>query len=475
MPTVAIIGGGFSGTVTAVQLLRRAAAPLRVVLIEQSGRFARGLAYGTAHPAHLLNVPAGNMSALADAPDDFVDFCRRSGDAVQPHDFVARGRYGDYLEALLQAAATANPASVLERVSGCAVDLLPPSPQAVVRLADGRQLACDAVVLAFGHGAPRSVLPPQAHALLGERCIDNPWHEPQRISRLPSDARVLLIGAGLTALDMLNSLDASGHRGAIEMLSRRGLPLQSHRAGGAHRSDVNAAALMADIGCSVRQGVRVLRTAIDVAETQGGDWRDVIAALRPHTPGWWQRLPGGERRRFLRHLQPCWDVLRHRCAPVSLAALQRLQATGQLLQHAGRVEGVVPAEWDAIEVALRLRGHSGLQVRRFDAVINCTGPDSRLQNSRSPLVNRLLERGWLCPDALGLGLQSDDGHRPVDNRGRTQPWLRYLGPWLKARDWEAVAVPELRQHAAQVASEVLAASNAGATPEVGRPTRRLGS
>jgi uncharacterized NAD(P)/FAD-binding protein YdhS len=454
MPTVAIIGGGFSGTVTAVQLLRRATGPLRVVLIEQSGRFARGVAYGTTHPAHLLNVPAGNMSALADQPDDFVDFCRRSGDAVQPHDFVARGRYGRYLEALLQDAASAG-AAVLERVSGCVVDLLPPAPQPVVVLADGRQLACDAVVLAFGHGAPRSVLPPHARALLGERCVDDPWQQPERIHRLPPDARVLLIGAGLTALDVLNSLDAAGHRSAIEMLSRRGLPLQAHRPGGAPRSDVDAAALVADIGGSVRQGVRVLRSAIDVAEAQGGDWRDLIAALRPHTPAWWQRLPERERRRFLRHLQPRWDVLRHRCAPASLDVVHRMQSTGQLRQHSGCIEGVAPADWGAVDVALRLRGHAGLQSRRFDAVINCTGPDSRLHSGRSTLIRRLLERGCLCPDAFGLGLQSDDSHMPIDSRGGTQPWLRYVGPALKARDWEAVAVPELRRHAQQVASEVL--------------------
>ena len=93
---VAIVGGGASGTLVAVQLLRQAPGPWRIALIERSGALARGLAYGPAEPCHLLNVPAGGMSAF---PDDAGHFVRWTGAA--PEAFLPRGLYGTYLEKLL--------------------------------------------------------------------------------------------------------------------------------------------------------------------------------------------------------------------------------------------------------------------------------------------------------------------------------------------------------------------------------------
>ena len=96
---VAIVGGGASGTLVAVQLLRQARGPLRVALVERSGALARGLAYGPAEPCHVLNVPAGRMSALPEDPDHFVRWC-----GAGPDEFVGRATYGAYLEALLSEA-----------------------------------------------------------------------------------------------------------------------------------------------------------------------------------------------------------------------------------------------------------------------------------------------------------------------------------------------------------------------------------
>ena len=89
---VAIVGAGFSGTMTAAQLARKGIAS---VLIEGGGRAGLGAAYSTSDPAHLLNVPAGNMSAWPDVPDDFA---RRAGD---PDMFAERRQFGAYLRTIL--------------------------------------------------------------------------------------------------------------------------------------------------------------------------------------------------------------------------------------------------------------------------------------------------------------------------------------------------------------------------------------
>jgi len=95
-PTVAVIGGGFSGLLTAVHLLSQPGGP-KVRLIERRATFARGAAYSTSNPDHLLNVRAANMSAFPDAPSHFIDWLAAEGEADAQQAFVTRDRYGAYL------------------------------------------------------------------------------------------------------------------------------------------------------------------------------------------------------------------------------------------------------------------------------------------------------------------------------------------------------------------------------------------
>lgn len=71
-PVIAIVGAGFSGTLLACQLLKQTQRPLRLLLIERSGRFGAGVAYGSEDPEHLLNVSAGAMSAWPEDPSHLL-------------------------------------------------------------------------------------------------------------------------------------------------------------------------------------------------------------------------------------------------------------------------------------------------------------------------------------------------------------------------------------------------------------------
>jgi uncharacterized NAD(P)/FAD-binding protein YdhS len=455
IPTVLVIGAGFSGAATAVQLLRQASTPLQVLLLNESGRMARGLAYGTDSAEHLLNVPAGNMSALADEPDHFLRYCQWVDARWQAGSFVPRRLYGAYLESLLAAAESGAGPARLQRVVGRALRLRPPGAdgQAAVELDDGAVLQAGQVVLAFGHVAPAHPLGEAQRALLGTAYTADPWRQPPARCVAP-DARVLLVGAGLTALDQLVSLALAGHRGPVTMLSRRGLAPQPHRPQRERPAHPDMAALRARMGPTLRGQLRVLRQAVDAAVAAGDDWRDWIGALRPLMPAWWQSLTPAERARFVRHLQPHWDTLRHRCAPEAHAVFERWRAEGRLALIAGRIAQVAPAD-AGFHVAVRPRGHDTLRMLAVDHVINCTAPSGRLAASPSPLVAALCADGLVVPDALGLGLTVDEALRVVDQDGRSSPWLSYVGPLLKARDWEATAVPELRRHAAALAQRLV--------------------
>ena len=102
---VVIVGGGASGVLLACHLLGRRSENIRVTLIEKNPAIGRGIAYGTADPAHLLNVRAANMSAFADDPDHFWRWLQANNLAAADSDrfcFVSRQAYGRYIESLLQ-------------------------------------------------------------------------------------------------------------------------------------------------------------------------------------------------------------------------------------------------------------------------------------------------------------------------------------------------------------------------------------
>lgn len=448
MKTLVIIGSGFSGAVTAIEFLRRRQGQDRVIIVNRSGTMARGLAYGTNSSHHLLNVPAGNMTALVDEPDSFLEFCRERHPESGGHSFMPRKLYGEYLHHLLDAELKRHSQTARHLVAE--VTCLQPAGNGIrIHLGSGDVLDADHVVLAFGNFSPRS--PAMMRSPHLQTFYDrDPW-SPNRQTKIAPDASVALLGCGLTALDVLTSLKQAEHAGPILMLSRRGLLPTAHRQLHSHRHDLSSIEqqLLAESPSALKY-LRSVRNAIKEKEAAGLDWRDVIAALRRATPELWKRLPLTERQRFLRHLQPYWDIHRHRAAPDTYDLFARTLESGRLKTLAGRL---ISAQRDGDGVLLEIRARKTQQVEqlRVNHIINCTGPDSDLRQTREPLLAQLIESGMLVPDSLGLGLHVDDELAVIDSEGSPSPSLSYVGPMLKAEWWEATAVPELRQHSHKLA------------------------
>lgn len=472
VPTIVIIGAGFSGAATAAQLLRQAVgAHLRIVLINESGRMARGLAYGTHSAQHVLNVPAGNMSALADDPDNFVRYCRWSDPLVAPGDFVPRRFYGAYLEALLGAAEFSGETSVsLDRVVGRvqAVRVLPGSDRCRVELSDATSIEADHVVLAFGHFPPTDPLPAGVSDMLGQRYIRDPW-KPEALAAIRPHDDVLLLGTGLTAVDVALVLARGDRTGRLIAISRRGLRPQPHRESSKAHGAIDTPTLREQMSGTLRQQLRSFRRALRAHQERDGDWRDMVGALRPFTPAIWQSWSDSERSRFLRHLRPYWDAARHRCAPTAHATFESLQRDGVLHLDAARIVDVRTGQ-RGVDVVMRRRGSPSPISEHVQHVINCTGPSSDLKHCRSALVAGLLSEGRVVPDKLGLGLKVSAQGALIDARGQASSLLSYIGPLLRARDWEATAVPELRAHAQHLACR-LTAKFGSASEKAGTPGR----
>jgi uncharacterized NAD(P)/FAD-binding protein YdhS len=252
-----------------------------------------------------------------------------------------------------------------------------------------------------------------------------------------SDEDVLLIGTGLTMVDLVLSLEAAGHGGAIVALSRRGLMPRAH-------ADFTPAPVAAeDVPlCSVRTLARWLRRRS--AEV---GWRAAIDSLRPHSHAIWQSFGEDEQRRFMRHARPWWDVQRHRIAPEVAELLVQLIGAGRLQVLAGRVEAVRSSQ-SGIEVDIRRRGSSQVRPQQFAYAFNCTGPLQAIGRSKDPLLRGLLASGDVGPDHLGIGIAVDQRSRASGER------IWALGPLTKGRYWEIVAVPDIREQAAAVAADI---------------------
>jgi uncharacterized NAD(P)/FAD-binding protein YdhS len=438
---VAIIGGGFSGTLLAIHLARRGA---RVVIVERDPlALAHGLAYGACGPQHLLNVRAGNMSAFPDDPGHFLRWlglAEPGGEAQAANHFATRASYGAYLASLLATARATMPDRIAIVIAG-AQDVTQHGDGTLrLMLDNGSTLHARAVVLAQGN------LPPQRHrALAGiaaPQAIADPW-APGALDAMAADARVLLLGTGLTAIDVIQSLQARGHKGPIIALSRRGLVPRAHALSGP---------VVEPQPLPVARGSALLHHIRRRAGTVG--WRHAIDELRPHTHALWQAHDATAQARFLRHARPWWDVHRHRMAPEIANRINALRSQGRLLVVAGRLDAVTADEDGTLLAQWRARSTRAETRCAVDHVVVCTGPGGDPAQSRDPLLRVLLASGLARPCPLHLGLDVDAHWRLRDAHGRAGLPIHAMGALSKGLNWEMVAVPDIRLQAQRLAEHL---------------------
>jgi uncharacterized NAD(P)/FAD-binding protein YdhS/predicted metal-dependent enzyme (double-stranded beta helix superfamily) len=462
VPTVAIVGGGFSGSISAAQLLRHAKAAksnVRIVLLEQRGSIGEGLAYSSRETCHLLNVPAGRMSAWPDQPGDFLRWATTRDATVGADDFLPRQWYGEYIRQTVRRAAADAGETVDFSIKFDEVRRIARYPGGgwMLNLARGTSVRADVVLLAIGHRSPSD---PLGRRWSGPRTrfIADPWKAFAMNAVAPSDS-VLIVGSGLTAVDAVMSVANRGHKGQITLLSRRGLLPQPHLAG--HPTPVDLTAMVAELTAGDRpvralELLRQLRQQAAAAAEAGTPWQAVVDGLRPHISRLWSRMPISERRRFLSHLRSFWEVHRHRI-PVPVAErFAAMRASGAVRVLPGRVESVT-ADEEQLQVVIRQRSTGERSELTCRWIVNATGPTPSNSPAANPAIGSLIIQGLLAPDELNLGVTTTaDGHAIAAN-GQAVPDLLVVGTLRKPDLWESTAVPELRNQAASAAEQILAA------------------
>ncbi|MBM3617761.1 MAG: hypothetical protein FJX23_04370 [Alphaproteobacteria bacterium] len=475
---IAIIGGGFSGTLALANLVRETDRPLSIEIFDASGEVGQGVAYGTQDISHLLNVRADRMGAYSGEPSGFWDWLQSEGGAfeakricpdarIAAESFLPRKLYAVYLQAVFaQAVFEAREKGVKIQVHHAQVlDAIPHMERlrlTVESEGNQRKLVFDAGVLATGNLRPRS-FGFEAGMIEGrEGYISDIWHPqpdslyPNKVSTLPQDSEVVIIGTGLTTVDAILTLRKNGYKGLITAISRHGwLPLP-HAAAKPYPAwewnETPEHAPNTAMGLLIR-----LRGEIRKAQDEGYDWRAVVDSIRPVTQQLWKRLNVRERRRFFRKLFTVWNIHRHRMAPELHAVLAKEQEAGTLRIVAGSLY-YVGSEEKGLNVAYRLRGANRLESVHARLVLNCTGPQYDIATGANRLLANLRDRGIITAGPLRTGIEMESGKRGWQQgsaKGSAPGMLYPIGTLLVGELLECTAVPELRERAKQLSIQLL--------------------
>lgn len=434
---VAVIGAGASGALVAAQFRRNAPAHSRLALIGADPYPARGIAYETPYQSHVLNVRAGNMSAFSDDMDHFLRWLQHRDPDAHAKTFAQRSVYGDYLTDLLNTPARGF--AQITHIQGTAVDMSKSGGLWAIYLDNGITIRAQKVVLALGNLAPNDPLKLQSRFV--PSYWRNPWASDIALG-LPPHAPVLLIGTGMTMVDVVMALRDEGHQGRIYAISRHGRLPQEHSDFARRPLQKPPAGLTSPIAA-----LRWLRRELEIAQREGYNWRAVIDGIRPHTATIWRSWTLAQRASFLRHARNLWDVLRHRIAPEIYRQMRYLIGLGVLSIHAGRLDSLYTNP-QGFTVTWTPAGSKTLETLQVARIINCSGPSRDYARADLPVIVSLRRSGWLTPDKLRLGIETDSDGRLIDVDGAPVNDLFAIGSLRIPSAWESTAIPEIRSQAA---------------------------
>lgn len=458
---ILIVGGGLSGTMLAVQLLRLPARR-KILVVEPRAELGRGEAYSAVELGHTLNGNAARMSVDPDNADDLTQWLTAHiaaggwPESDQQHVpvselFPPRGLFGVYVQQRLAEAQQvgAQHGSTVEHVRAEVVDVQAASDSVQLTLNDGQQLHGAFAVLATGM-FPAARTPQKESSGLNAAALD-PW-DVAAMRQLDPQSTVLIIGSGLTMVDAVVSLEQAGHRGPIEVFSRHGLLPHVRR-----QPPAWADFLAEDHGIrSPRQLLRELRRHCKDAIAQGIDWQAPLDTVRAHIGRLWSQASDVQRRQFVRHVRPWWESHHHRSPPLSAELVERLHSEGRLQIHAASYKGLEQVSGAGVGIRIRRRGENETCVVQGASLINSSGIEYDWRRVDRPLPQQLLARGLVQPGPLALGIAAAEDGAVLDAQGKVSQRLFAMGPPLRGMWWESTAVTDVASQAKALATRLVA-------------------
>jgi uncharacterized NAD(P)/FAD-binding protein YdhS len=451
MKRITIIGGGASGTLLAINLLKQTSRErIQVNLVEKRPSVGGGVAFSTVEETHLLNVPAAKMGAFPDEISHFHEWLTANGHRYEHDAFVPRRLFSEYLRDCLQNAERTREKNVrLNIFDNEAIGIEIRDTKAEVSLKSGEVLYSEKVVLAFGNFLPPHPSVSNTDFTRSPKYFQDPW-DSAVFNSIDKYDRIFIVGTGLSMVDVATHLASLGHRGEINAISTRGLLPAVHKLGFTYppfTDELEGSIKITDL-------MRVVRRHARAATDNESDWRAVIDSLRPATQKIWLGLPIAEKKYFMQHLSRYWNVARHRMPPEAAATIDKLRGSGQLNILKGRLRTIDESPSGAF--LIRYSNNELIHDIEADAIVNCIGSESRFDQIDSPLVKGMLAERHIRVDDLRFGLDAMPDGRLIGVDGEPSEVLYTLGTALKGILWESTAIPEIRSQAHQLARVLIA-------------------
>lgn len=460
MKKIGIIGGGFTGTMTAVQLIDKSTEPCEIILINERETLNKGIAYNPYSDKHLLNVIAVKMSAYPDNPDHFLDWIMRRDEfknkdkTLIANSFLPRQVYGEYLCGIWEGAKKRAELKQIKitTIDSFVVDLDVTESSVSLCLDNNLKLNIHNCVIATGNHLPRNPRIKNMDFYNSPNYFQNPW-KVESVKDTNENLPVLIVGNGLTMVDTVLGLLEQGFKGEIYSISPNGFNILPHRHNGLKYSKL-VEELHDDM--TIYELVKLVNQHIKTVREYGVSAEPIIDSLRPHTQSIWKSFSDQEKDLFMSRLRHLWGVARHRIPLHSHDKIQQLRIDGKLHINSGKIIDINESN-ESIIIQYFDKKENEIKEINVSRIINCTGPETDLMSLDKSFLKNCLLKGILTQDKLSLGIKANtESFKIVNSDGKPHPNLFTIGSNLKGELWESTAVNELRGQAEKLAEKLKA-------------------
>lgn len=438
--SIAIVGGGISGTLTVLQIIKQSRCPVSVLWFDTQNKFCKGYAYNTYDDHHLLNVRANNMSIFPDEPNHLVNWLSKHNPQYSSKDFIPRKLFGEYVLYTYELLKSSNPLVTINQIAEEVISIQKTNNEYEIKT--HQNYLAKKIVLAFGN-----FLPAHPHSISQEFISSKNYFQNAFNVKLTTEVQlhnnITIIGSGLTMIDVIVSLSRFGYKGIINIISPHAYVPQAHQ-----ENPLPSVATFIDENrnYSLPEILTLVNQQLKKAKKGDLNLHSVIDLMRPHLQRIWLAFTLEEKQQFLRHLRHKWGVARHRAPSKSMAIFKELEEKNQLILIKGRIFDIKTINQGFELVYSDIQNQQ--KCLKTELIINCTGPESDYSKSKSNLIVKLLKDGIIAPDPLKYGLNAQKD-------GYLYPNIYTLGPPLKGILWESVAVPEIRVQAQELATKII--------------------
>jgi uncharacterized NAD(P)/FAD-binding protein YdhS len=433
---IAIIGGGISGTLTVLQIIKQSQNPITIFWFDTQNKFGKGYAYNTFDESHLLNVRANNMSVFPDEPNHFIEWLKQFHKQYTSKDFVPRKLFGEYVLQTFELLQNSNSIVKLHLITEEVKSIRKTNPDFEIKTHQHYQV--QKVILAFGNFLPAHPRTISKEYISSKNYFQNAFNV-QLTSQIQSCDNITIIGSGLTMIDMIVSLSHFNYKGKINVISPHAYIPQAHQE---NPLPSVTPFIEKNKTYSLLEVLSLVNKQLKKAKKENLSLHSVVDSMRPFLQNLWLNFSVEEKKQFLRHLRHKWGVARHRAPAQSMAIFNELKSTGQLQLIKGRISNI-----KSLDSGFEIH-YSNKQILHTQLIINCTGPESDYSQLKSPLIEYLVQNQIISPDPIKYGINAQKD-------GQISYNLYTIGPPLKGILWESVAVPEIRVQAQELAAKII--------------------